>query len=70
VSDDGASFWDEAGDATVTLRDPAGAVVMVIEEVDPIGGVRMAPGKPGYDELLAMLAAQPGATPDAGTPAT
>jgi hypothetical protein len=28
----------------------------------------MVPGKPGYDELLAMLAAGPAASPETGTP--
>jgi len=70
VSDDGMSFWDDAVEATVTIRDPSGAVVLVIDEVDPIGGIRMAPGKPGYDEILAMLAAREDGTPEAGTPAS
>jgi hypothetical protein len=33
-----------------------------------IGGVRMRPGKPGYDEMLAMLTAQAAATQEPGTP--
>lgn len=32
-----------------------------------IGGVRLIPGKSGYAEMLAMLAAQKSATPESGT---
>jgi hypothetical protein len=49
----------------VTLRDATGAVIQEISTVPAVAGVRMMPGKPGYDELLAMLATRPAATPTA-----
>lgn len=71
VANDGQSFWDDAAQATVTLRDASGAVTEVIGEgaVPPIGGVRMAPGRPGYDQMLALLADQQAAGQEPGTPA-
>jgi hypothetical protein len=71
ASEDGMSFWDDGTQVTVTLRDTTGAVTQVLGPglTDAgIGGVRMAPGKPGYDEMLVFLAAHPAATPAAGTP--
>ncbi len=71
ASEDGMSFWDDAIEATVTLRDPNGVVVQSFGgdgSVPPIGGVRLVPGKSGYEEMLAMLAAQQAATPEPGTP--
>jgi hypothetical protein len=71
ASEDGQSFWDDGTQVTVTLRDATGAVTQVLGpglEGSGIGGVRMAPGKPGYDEMLAMIAAQQKATPEVGTP--
>ena len=67
ANEDGDAFWDDGTRAVVTLRDATGAVIEEIATVPAVAGVRMAPGKPGYDELLAMLAAGPGATP-AATP--
>jgi hypothetical protein len=63
ASEDGMSFWDDGTRVVVTLRDASGAVSQVIHGVPPVAGVRMAPGKPGYDEVLAMLAARKAATP-------
>ena len=65
VSEDGMSYWDDAKEATVTIRDATGAIVQEIGkgDVPPIGGVRMAPGRPGFDEILAMLEDQQGGTP-------
>src|SRR5215211_2073863 len=71
VSEDGMSFWDDAADLTVTIRDPNGAVVQSFGGdggIPPVGGVRLVPGASGYDEMLAMLAARTTATPEAGTP--
>ena len=73
ASEDGMSFWDDAVKATVTIRDANGVVTQSFGgdgSVPPIGGVRLVPGQSGYDEMLAMLAAQTTATPDTGTPAT
>jgi hypothetical protein len=67
ASEDGQSFVDDGTKVVVTLRDPAGATTQVINTVPRVSGVRMTPGNPGYEELLAMIAAQPGATP-AATP--
>ena len=63
ANEDGNSFWDDGTRAVVTLRDATGAVSQEIATVPAVAGVRMAPGKPGYDELLAMLAAGPAASP-------
>ena len=63
ANEDGNSFWDDGTRAVVTLRDATGAVSQETVGVPAVAGVRMAPGKPGYDELLAMLAAGPAATP-------
>ena len=65
ATEDGNSFWDDGTRAVVTLRDATGAVIQEIATVPAVAGVRMMPGKPGNDELLAMLAAGPGATPAA-----
>ena len=65
ANEDGDSFWDDGTRAVVTLRDATGAVSQETAGVPAVAGVRMAPGKPGYDELLAMLAAGPAATPTA-----
>jgi hypothetical protein len=63
ANEDGQSFWDDGTRVVVTLRDATGAVSQVITTVPAVAGVRMAPGKPGYDEVLAMLAARQAATP-------
>jgi hypothetical protein len=71
VSDDGASFWDDGTQVTVTIRDANAAVLQVMGPgmTDAgIGGVRLIPGKSGYDEMLAMLASRTPASPEAGTP--
>jgi hypothetical protein len=71
ASEDGESFWDDGTNVTITIRDPSGAVTQVLGPglTDAgIGGVRMRPGKPGYDEMLAMLTAQAAATQEPGTP--
>ena len=73
VSDDGMSFWDDGTQVTVTIRDADAVVVQVIGPglTDAgIGGVRLIPGKSGYDEMLAMLAARQSASPEAGTPSS
>ena len=47
VSDDGQSFASDEG-ASITVRDAANAIVMVIEpEVGAATGIRMSPGNPG-----------------------
>jgi hypothetical protein len=64
VSEDGMSFWDDGTQAFVTIRDAGGTVVQVIPPGIPgIGGVRLIPGKSGYDEMLAMLASLKADTP-------
>jgi hypothetical protein len=71
VSDDGASFWDDGTQVTVTIRDANATVLQVLGPgmTDAgIGGVRLIPGTSGYDEMLAMLASRPPASPEAGTP--
>jgi hypothetical protein len=65
ANEDGESFWDDGTRAVVTVRDATGAVSQEITTVPAVAGVRMAPGKPGYDEVLALLAAGPAATPTA-----
>jgi hypothetical protein len=71
ASEDGMTFWDEGTQVTVTLMDANAVVTQVIGPGltdTAIGGVRLIPGKSGYDEMLAFLAAHPAATPPAGTP--
>jgi hypothetical protein len=67
ASADGMSFYDEATQAVVTIRDATGAIALQLMgskgEVPPIGGVRILPGKPGFDEMLPTFG-----TPEAGTP--
>jgi hypothetical protein len=66
VSDDGTQFWDDGSKVMITVRDATGAVVQTIGgdgSVPGIGGVKMAPGKAGYDELLAAMASRGTATP-------
>lgn len=73
ASEDGMSFWDDGTQVIVTNRDPNGVVTQVIGPglTDAgIGGVRLVPGKSGYDEMLALLAGQQTATPVAATPTT
>lgn len=62
VSEDGQSFVDDAPETTVTIRDPAGAVMTVIpgDSSPPVRGSRMGVGSPGF----------PAGTPSAGTPTT
>ncbi len=73
ASEDGMSFWDDGTQVVVTNRDVNGVVTEILGpglEGAGIGGVRLVPGESGYDEMLAMLAAQQTATPEAGTPTT
>jgi hypothetical protein len=63
ASEDGMSFVDEGTKVVITLRDPTGAVTQVINTVPRVIGVRVRPGNPGYEDLLALLAASPVATP-------
>ena len=63
ASEDGQTFIDDGARATVTIRDPAGAVVQTIPALTPgrpVTGTKMSPGNPGFPE----------GTPDAGTPAS
>ena len=65
------SFWDDGVAATVTIRDPNGAVVQSFGgdgSIPPIGGVRLIPGRSGYEEMLAVLADRAAATPASSTP--
>jgi hypothetical protein len=55
ATEDGNAFWDDGTRAITQVGGP----------VPPVAGVRMAPGKPGYEEVLAMLVAGPAATPTA-----
>lgn len=64
ANEDGRSFWDEGTQAVVTVRDPTGAVIEEINGVPRVAGVRVTPGKPGYEEALAMLASPAAATPE------
>jgi len=51
VSEDGMSFSDDGSLVTVTIRDAAGAVVMVVPpntDSLPVTGVRMRVGNPGF----------------------
>jgi pimeloyl-ACP methyl ester carboxylesterase len=52
VSADGTSFVDADPRSTVTVRDPAGAVVMQAPAVGdrPVTAIRMAPGAPGFPQ--------------------
>jgi hypothetical protein len=62
ASEDGQSFYDDGKRVRITVRDPAGTVLMVLGEdgsLPPVFGNRMAPGAPGFQE----------ATPEAATPA-
>jgi len=63
ASDDGNSFVDDGTRVVVTLRDPSGAVTQEITGVPRVTGVRVTPGKPGYEEVLALIAAAATATP-------
>ncbi len=68
ASEDGMSLWDDGTRVTITVRDPNGVVVETIGpglEGAAISGMRLVPGKSGYDEMLALLAAQQTATPEA-----
>jgi hypothetical protein len=70
VGDDGMSFWDDAVEARVTIRDANGVVIQSFGgdgSVPPIGGVRLVPGQSGYEEMLAMLAKRRAATLKVGT---
>jgi len=51
VSDDGQNFIDDGSLNTATIRDAAGAVVLVVPPgtpVPPIVGLRMSVGQPGF----------------------
>ena len=67
ASEDGMSFYDDGTQLLVTIHDATGAIVLQLMgskgEVPPVGGVRILPGKPGFDEKLATFG-----TPEAGTP--
>jgi hypothetical protein len=65
ANEDDMSFWDDGSQAVVIVRDPTGAVIEEINGVPRVAGVRMTPGKPGYEEALAMLASPAAATPNA-----
>ena len=67
---DGESFWDDGTRGVVTLRGPDGVVTDTIKTVPKTAGVRVRPGKPGYEAVLAILASPPAATPESGTPTT
>ena len=63
VNDDGQTFADDGSKVTVTIRDPAGAVVQQVLPTGapsgrPVTGMRMGPGSPGF----------PAGTPVPGTP--
>ena len=63
ASEDGQTFADDGSRVTVTIRDPAGAVVQQVLPTGapsgrPVTGMRMGPGVPGF----------PAGTPAAGTP--
>ena len=65
ASADGRTFVDDGSRVTVTIRDPAGAVVQQVLPTGaprgrPVTGIRMGPGTPGF----------PAVTPAAGTPTT
>jgi hypothetical protein len=63
ANEDGNSFWDDGTRVKITFRDVTGAITQVGGPVPPVAGVRITPGKPGYEEALAMLATGPAATP-------
>jgi hypothetical protein len=63
ASEDGNSYVDDGTRVVLTLRDPAGAVTQEITGVPRVTGVRVVPGKPGYEEVLALIAAAASATP-------
>ncbi len=63
ASDDGNSFVDDGTKVVATLRDPAGTVTQEITGVPRVTGVRVTPGKPGYEEVLGLIAAAATATP-------
>ena len=51
VSEDGTSFIDDGSLVTVTIRDPAGAVVTVIPpntDGPPVTAIKMRVGNPGF----------------------
>src|SRR5687767_6355105 len=64
ANEDGMWFWDDGTQAVVTVRNPTAAVIEEINGVPRVAGVRMTPGKPGYEEALAMLASPAAATPE------
>lgn len=59
----GDSFRDDGTRVVITVRDPNGVVTDTIKTVPPVNGVRVRPGNPGYADVLARIAAEPGATP-------
>jgi hypothetical protein len=63
ASDDGTSFVDDGTKVVVTLRDPSGAVTQELTGVPRVTGVKVTPGNPGYEEVLALIAAAATATP-------
>lgn len=53
VSEDGMTFIDDSPESYVTIRDPAGNVVSVIEGArvaQPVTGTRIVTGSPGFPE--------------------
>ena len=60
VSEDGQTFVDDAPETTITIRDPAGNVVEIINPfpgAPPATGVRMSVGSPGFPEAAAEATA-------------
>lgn len=66
-SEDGESFLDIGDMAYFTVRDTTGGNAQKTMAVDAgfiaVKGVRVRPGKPGFDELVALFASQESATP-------
>jgi hypothetical protein len=61
VSEDGQTFTDDAPESKLTVRDPAGTIVMVVGgdgSFPPVTATRMGVGSPGF----------PPGTPATGTP--
>jgi hypothetical protein len=61
VSEDGQSFTDDGSLVTITIRDPAGAVVDSFPGAGarPVTALRMAPGVPGFPDTSATPEASP-----------
>ena len=62
VSEDGQTFTDDAPETKLTVRDPTGSIVLVVDgdgSFPPVSATRMGVGSPGF----------PAGTPVTGTPA-